>query len=89
MKLRRIARSTIAALGVAAIVAFGQAAAEKPGEFIERLADDAIAALENPDLTTDRQSEAFRRVLEGGFDIEAMGRFVLDRYWRTADKLLS
>ena len=84
MSLRSIARSSLAALWLAATVGFGPAAAETPAEFIERLGHDAISALQNPDLTTDQRSEAFRRILEEGFDMEAMGRFVLGRYWRTA-----
>ena len=87
MRLRSIARTTFAALGLAATVAFGQAAAETPAAFIERLGHDAFGALQYPDLTPDQRSEAFRRVLEEGFDMEAMGRFVLGRYWRTASDL--
>ncbi len=87
MNLRSIARSTFAAMGLAATVAFGQAAAETPVAFIERLGHDAIGALQNPDLTTDQRTEAFRRILEEGFDMETMGRFVLGRYWRTASDM--
>lgn len=87
MRLRSIALSICAALWLAATVSFGHAAAETPGEFIERLAHDAIGALQNPDLKTDQRSEAFRSVLEEGFDINAMGRFVLGRYWRTASEM--
>ena len=87
MKLRSIARSSLAALWLAATVAFGQAAAETPAAFIERLGNDAIGALQNPNLTTDQRSEAFRRILEEGFDMEAMGRFVLGRHWRAASEM--
>ena len=57
MSLRSIARSSLAALWLAATVGFGPAAAETPAEFIERLGHDAISALQNPDLTTDQRSD--------------------------------
>lgn len=60
------------------------AAAETPAAFIERLGGDALAALQNSELTTDQRMAAFKAVLDAGFDIDAMGRFVLGRYWRTA-----
>jgi len=61
-------------------------AAETPAAFIERLGGDALGALQNSELTTDERMAAFKAVLDAGFDIDAMGRFVLGRYWRTASK---
>ena len=57
--------------------------AETPAAFIERLGGDALGALQNSELTTDQRMEAFQVGLDAGFDIDAMGRFVLGRYWRT------
>lgn len=62
----------------------GGAAAESPLSFIERLGGDAIGALENAELTAEQRMDAFQAVLDTGFDIDGMGRFVLGRYWRTA-----
>ena len=62
------------------------AAAETPAAFIERLGGDALGALQNSELTTDQRMAAFKVVLDAGFDIDAMGRFVLGRYWRTASE---
>ena len=62
------------------------AAAETPAAFIERLGGDALGALQNSELTTDQRMEAFQVVLDAGFYIDAMGRFVLGRYWRTASQ---
>lgn len=74
-----------AAFLVLALLAWPLAAAgETPSSFIERLGGDAIGALENDELTTEQRMEAFQAVLEAGFDIDGMGRFVLGRYWRTA-----
>lgn len=62
------------------------AAAETPASFIERLGADAIGALENDELSAAQQMQAFQAVLNAGFDIDGMGRFVLGRYWRTASE---
>ncbi len=62
------------------------AAAETPSAFIERLGADAIGALENDDLTAEQRMKAFQAVLDTGFDIDGMGRFVLGRHWRTASE---
>ena len=62
------------------------AGAETPAAFIERLGGDALGALQNSELTTDQRMAAFKVVLDAGFDIDAMGRFVLGRYWRTASQ---
>ncbi len=62
------------------------ATAETPASFIERLGADAIGALENDELSAAQQMEAFQAVLDAGFDIDSMGRFVLGRYWRTASQ---
>ncbi|MCH8187803.1 MAG: ABC transporter substrate-binding protein [Proteobacteria bacterium] len=64
----------------------GGAAAETPSSFIERLGGDAIGALENEELTAEQRMESFQAVLDAGFDIDGMGRFVLGRYWRTASQ---
>lgn len=60
------------------------AAAETPATFIENLGGKAIGALENEELTAEQRLKAFRAILESGFDIDGMGRFVLGRHWRTA-----
>ena len=63
------------------------ASAETPVTFVERLGSDALDVLDNEDLTKDQRMDAFLRVLDAGFDIDAMGRFVLGRYWRTANEM--
>ncbi len=63
------------------------AAAETPSSFIERLGGDAIGALENGELTAEQRMEAFQAILDSGFDIDSMGRFVLGRHWRTASQM--
>lgn len=61
--------------------------AETPSMFIERLGGDALSALEQEEFTNEQRMEIFRRVLNAGFDIDAMGRFVLGRHWRNANQV--
>ena len=53
---------------------------------IQKLADEAIAILEESDLTLVDQEKKFGVILRQGFDIELIGRFVMGRHWRTASE---
>ncbi|MDP6786366.1 MAG: ABC transporter substrate-binding protein [Rhodospirillales bacterium] len=59
---------------------------EAPGEFIEQLADTAVAALTVDDITRVERVRRFRKLLNDHFDVKTIGRFVLGRYWRKASK---
>ena len=59
---------------------------EAPGEFIENLADKAIAALAVEDITRDEKVRRFRTLLNDHFDVKTIGRFVLGRFWRKASE---
>jgi phospholipid transport system substrate-binding protein len=59
---------------------------EAPGEFIEQLADTAVAALTVNDITRVERVRRFRKLLNDHFDVKTIGRFVLGRYWRKASK---
>ncbi len=52
--------------------------------FVERLSRDAIAAMADPTLRDGQRAAAFRGLLLRDFDIAAIGRIVLGRYWRSA-----
>ena len=60
--------------------------AEAPGEFIEKLADKAVAALTIDDITRMERVRRFRILLKNHFDVRTIGRFVLGRYWRQASE---
>ena len=60
--------------------------AEAPGEFIENLADKAVAALTVEDITRGERVRRFRTLLNQHFDVRTIGRFVLGRYWRRASE---
>ncbi len=61
-------------------------AAEKvnPAKFIEALGSAAIEGLTGADMPQPEREARFRALLTESFDLPAIGKFVLGRYWRTA-----
>ncbi len=60
------------------------AADDGPGAFVSRLGNKTIANMTDVSLSeTDRESQ-FRGLLREGFDVKAIGHFVLGKYRRTA-----
>lgn len=51
-------------------------------EFIEELSSEAIAALDNPDLTQAEREDRFRELLREGFDLNYIARLAIGRHWR-------
>lgn len=66
-------------LGIAPL----NAAAEDEARFIQSLADRAIAALSDQNLSLEERERRFQRLLHDGFAMSAIGRFVAGRYWKT------
>ncbi len=64
-----------------------RAAETDPADFLRALANDAIIVLSDDGLDQASRADAFRQVLRRGFDIPAVSRFVLGRYWRTASSV--
>ena len=56
------------------------------GEFIMALADKAITGLTDFNVPLSERSTRFRVLLNEGFDVQHIGRFVLGRFWRTASE---
>lgn len=54
--------------------------------FLQNLADDSIAAMSNGDRSYDEQVATFKTLLNENFDLKAISRFVLGRYWRGASE---
>jgi phospholipid transport system substrate-binding protein len=65
-------------------VAAGNVRAADPGAFVQSLGNQAIAQLTDRSLTEQERERRFRVLLTQNFDIPAIGRFVLGRYWKTA-----
>ncbi|MBM3468110.1 MAG: ABC transporter substrate-binding protein [Alphaproteobacteria bacterium] len=73
-----------------AIVLFcGQLAASKgtdeAKQFIEDLGRRAIESLTKPGISQSELRSRFRSLLEEGFNVPAIARFVMGRYWRTME----
>lgn len=60
--------------------------AEGASNFVSRLAERVIEILKDKRLDKDRRVSALSRVFLDGFDVRAIGRFVLGRYWRSASE---
>jgi phospholipid transport system substrate-binding protein len=58
---------------------------EDAGDFLTELTDRALVQLTEPGLASSEQKRRFRILLNEAFDLPAIGRFVLGRYWRRAD----
>jgi phospholipid transport system substrate-binding protein len=65
------------------IVAPAKAAPNDPAAFIQGLGDQAIQILKSKNTQGERQA-AFSKLFTEGFDVPAIGKFVLGRYWRDA-----
>ncbi len=83
------ARPVVAILAAVVLVALhgGQArgqAARDAGAFLVDLTERAVDQLTEPGLAADEQERRFRGLVKEGFDVPAIGRFVLGRYWRRA-----
>ena len=55
-------------------------------QFIVSLADDAISSLTSETLTEKERQKKFRRLLNGYFDVNGIGKWALGRYWRKTSK---
>ncbi len=87
-RLARSWRFAAAALAVAfAVVAAGPrpaSAADSPAVFLERLSREAIARLGDDNVPAEERRARFREMLRENFDMHAIARFILGRYWRSA-----
>jgi phospholipid transport system substrate-binding protein len=83
--LRRLA---VALLGVALLAASpGGSRADEAGAaaaFLASLTDQVIEQLTDASLPVMERERRFRSLFRANFDIPAIGRFVLGRYWRKA-----
>lgn len=81
-------RAFLAGLCAVGIVLSGQPgiadANVSASEFIASLGDRAVSALTGRELSREERETRFREMLDNHFDVPAIGKFVLGRYWRTA-----
>ncbi|HVA15014.1 MAG TPA: ABC transporter substrate-binding protein [Stellaceae bacterium] len=58
--------------------------AADPSTLISQLVNQAIGIIQNKQVSEQDRQTKFRNLLESGFDIPRISRFVLGRYWRSA-----
>ncbi len=71
------------------VVAFTPAPSHAAGDakgFVKSLADQALSVLADNSLSNGDREKAFRSLFVGHFDVRALSRFALGRYWRRANK---
>ena len=54
----------------------------KPAQFIQGLADEAIAILRDPKGSLDEREKRFQAFLKDDFAMEKIGRFAAGKFWR-------
>jgi len=54
--------------------------------FIQELGNDAVKELTNPAIPQSERAARFRRLLVDRFDMAAISKFVLGRYWRSTNE---
>jgi phospholipid transport system substrate-binding protein len=81
---------TVLLIAAAAVVARPVAAAgdadPAASAFMQKLGNAAIDELTDPAVPAPERQARFRRLLNDHFDMAAISRFVLGRYWRTANE---
>ena len=84
-------RRSIAAIAVVlflVVMPFATGTAETVPEqavkFVTKLGEDAIKVLSVPGATDEERKQRYRELLDEGFAVNTIGRFVVGRYWRSA-----
>jgi phospholipid transport system substrate-binding protein len=83
MHRRRLLAAT-AVLGLLPALAWAQGAASDPTAFVDNFAQEGIVKILEAKISQGEKTERFRTLFKERFDIPAIARFVLGRYWRTA-----
>jgi len=81
MLSRRVALSAAGLVAVPSL-AWAQSATDGAAQFVQTLAQQAIATLSRQGMTLEQREGIFRDLLRQGFDLEFIGRFVAGRYFR-------
>jgi phospholipid transport system substrate-binding protein len=86
MKLRHLGYVLLVALLAAAPrPAPAQDLAKEASVFVQSLGDQAIKVITDKGLNPVDREKKFHQIFVDSFDVPAIGRFVLGRYWRTAN----
>lgn len=85
------ARARAVAVGLCLVLSLTGASAparagHEPAHFLAELTERALSQLTQAGVDTTEKRRRFRALIDEGFDVLAIGRFVLGRYWRQADR---
>lgn len=61
-------------------------AAGDPAAFLEQFGREAIAQLADENVPYEQRQRQFQDMLDRGFDLEAIARFIIARPWRSAEE---
>ena len=78
---------SLSVLVVAALLLWAapvRAAPTDPKAFVDGLVQQALTMLNNPQMPDSEREQRFGTLLQNGFDIPRIARFVLGRYWLSA-----
>ena len=67
-----------------AVAAPAMAGSDDPAKFVKALGDRAIMVLSDESSAPESRKLAYRNLLDQGFAVNTIGRFVLGRHWRAA-----
>jgi phospholipid transport system substrate-binding protein len=80
-------RRDLAILGLGlfhTLPAWAQVDTARASAFIQAAGDELVAAINSPGLNAAARQERVASILRRSVDVEAVGRFVLGRFWRVA-----
>ena len=71
---------------VSAPVVHADSHVQRSADFIDSLANRAVAMMEDTSLSDEERRERFRALFREGFAVSGIARFAAGRYWRSAPK---
>lgn len=92
MQLRRLLPRHLAWFVIAFIASLqalppaAMPATEDPVTFLQNLQDHSAEQLGDTSIPTEVREERFRQIFNDNFDLPAIGRFVIGRYWKRASE---
>lgn len=77
----------IVALSLFAVPAVAESAANSEQvavDFVKATAEHGLTFLSQPNASTDQKKQEFKKLLNGSFDMDTIGKFAMGTYWRSA-----
>jgi phospholipid transport system substrate-binding protein len=89
--MHRVSRNHIVPLLLALVIGLMPVAAaaldtKQAASFLAELQEKAAARLGDPSISDKEKEDHFRKLFNENFDVPAIGRFVIGRYWRAASE---